>query len=65
MVKQLIFASGHVQPIGRPCCTWMHSAMRDVKSMATWDDKWVTVAYKSIMELAERCHEQTYLGRNC
>ena len=34
MVKQLlIFATrvpGHVQPIGRPCGTWMHYAMRYV-----------------------------------
>ena len=36
MVKQLIFATripGHVQPVGRPCGTWMHYAMRDVKDM--------------------------------
>ena len=25
---------GHVQPVGRPCGTWMHYAMRDVKDMA-------------------------------
>ena len=31
MVKQLIFATkipGHVQPVGRPCGTWIHYAMR-------------------------------------
>ena len=36
MVKQLIFATRvprHVQPIGRPCGTWMHYVMRDVKDM--------------------------------
>ena len=36
MVKQLHFATRiprHVQPVGRPCCTWMHYAMRDVKDM--------------------------------
>ena len=36
MVKQLLFATripGHVQPVGRPCGTWMHYAMRDVKVM--------------------------------
>ena len=36
MVKQLIFATripGHVQPVGRPCGTWMHYAVRDVKDM--------------------------------
>ena len=37
MVKELLFATrvlGHVQPIGRPCGTWMHYAMlRDVKDM--------------------------------
>ena len=36
MVKQLLFAMripGHVQPVGRPCGTWMHYAMRDVKDM--------------------------------
>ena len=34
--KQLLFATripGHVQPVGRPCGTWMHYAMRDVKDM--------------------------------
>ena len=32
MVKQLLIATrtpGHVQPVGRPCGTWMHYAMRD------------------------------------
>ena len=36
MVKQLLFATripGHVEPVGRPCGTWMHYAMRDVKDM--------------------------------
>ena len=36
MVKQLLFATripGHVHPVGRPCGTWMHYAMRDVKDM--------------------------------
>ena len=36
MVKQLLFATripGLVQPVGRPCGTWMHYAMRDVKDM--------------------------------
>ena len=36
VVKQLLFATmipGHVQPVGRPCGTWMHYAMRDVKDM--------------------------------
>ena len=36
MVKQLFFATripGHVQPVGRPCGTWMHYARRDVKDM--------------------------------
>ena len=36
MVKQLIFAMripGHVQPVGLPCGTWMHYALRDVKDM--------------------------------
>ena len=36
MVKQLLFATrilGHVQPVGRPCGTGMHYAMRDVKDM--------------------------------
>ena len=36
MVKQLLFATripGHVQPVGWPCGTWMHYAMRDVKDM--------------------------------
>ena len=33
---QLFFATripGHVQPVGRPCGTWMHYAMRDVKDI--------------------------------
>ena len=33
---QLLFATripGHVQPVGRPCGTWMHYAMRDGKDM--------------------------------
>ena len=37
MVKQLLFATRipghHVQPVGRPCGTWVHYAMRDVKDM--------------------------------
>ena len=36
MVKQLLFATRipeHVQPVGRPCGTWMQHAMRDVKDM--------------------------------
>ena len=36
MVKQLLFATRipeHVQPVGRPCGTWMYYAMRDVKDM--------------------------------
>ena len=36
MVEQLLFATripGHVQPVGRPCGSWMHYAMRDVKDM--------------------------------
>ena len=36
MVKQLLFATripGHVQPVGRPCGTWMHYALRHVKDM--------------------------------
>ena len=35
-VKQLLFAMripGHLQHVGRPCGTWMHYAMRDVKDM--------------------------------
>ena len=54
MVKQLVFSTripGHVQPVGRPCGTCMHYAMRDVKDMG--------------MELAERSHEHTYLGWYC
>ena len=36
MVKQLFFATrvpGHVQPVGRPCASWTHYAMGDVKDM--------------------------------
>ena len=34
MVKQLLFATripGYVQYVGRPCGTWMHSAIWDVR----------------------------------
>ena len=44
MVKELLFAMripGHLQPVGRPCGTWMHYVLRDVKDM---DSKWVTAA---------------------
>ena len=36
LVKQLLSATrvpGHVQPVGRPCGTWMHYATRHVKEM--------------------------------
>ena len=36
MVKLLRFAMripGHVQPVGWPCGTWLHYAMRDVKDV--------------------------------
>ena len=67
MVKQLLFATripGHVQPVGRPSGTWMHYAMRDVKDMGQ------QMGYRlewnwPRMELAERSHEQTYLGWYC
>ena len=58
MVKQLLFATripGHVQPVGGPCGTWMHSAMRDVKDMGQQMGG-------PRMELAERSHKHTYLG---
>ena len=64
MVKQLIFATripGHVQPVGRPCGTWMHYAMRDVKDMG----QQMGYLLQPRMELAERSHEQSYWGRNC
>ena len=57
MVEQLPFATripGHVQPVGRPCGTWMHYAMRDVK------DGSANGLPQPRMELAERSHEQTY-----
>ena len=50
MVKQLLFATripGHMQPVGRPCGTWMHLAMRAVKDMGQ------RMGYHS---LAERSH---------
>ena len=33
MVKKLTRVPGHVQPVGRPCGTWMHNSMRDVKDI--------------------------------
>ena len=64
MVKQLLFATripGHVQPVGRPCGTWMNYAMRDrYEGHGTANG-----LPQPSMELAERCHEHTYLGRNC
>ena len=36
VVKQLLFATripGYLQPVGRPCGTWMHYATRDEKDM--------------------------------
>ena len=36
MVIQLFFAAGapgHVQPIGRPCSTWLYYAMKDVSDV--------------------------------
>ena len=50
-VKQLLFATripGYVQPVGRPCGTWMHHAMRDVKDMGQ------QMGFQPRMELAER-----------
>ena len=61
MVKQLIFATrvpGHVQPVGRPCGTWMHYTMKDVKDIGQ------QMGYRSL-EWNWPKHEQTYLGRNC
>ena len=59
MVKELLFATripGHVQPVGRPCGTWMHYAMRDEGHGSA------NGLPQPRMELAERSHEQTYLG---
>ena len=51
--------SGYLSlPVGRPCGTWMHYAMRDVKDMGQ------QMGYRSRMELAEKSHEHTYWGRN-
>ena len=63
MVKQLLFATRipeHVQPVEWPCGTWMHYAMRDVKDMGQQNG-----LPQPRMELAERSHEQTYLGWYC
>ena len=59
MVKQLLFATRipeHVQPVGRPCGTWMHYAMRDGSANGLPQPR---------MELAEKSLEQTYLGWYC
>ena len=49
-----------MQPVGRPCGTWMHYAMRDVKDMGQQIG-----LLQPTMELAERSHEQTYSGWYC
>ena len=48
----------HAQPVGRPCGTWMHYAMGD-KGHESANGVWFP---QPRMELAERSHEQTYLG---
>ena len=50
---------GHVQPVGRPCGTWMHYAMRDEGRERHGTANGLP---QPRMELAERSHEQTYLG---
>ena len=63
MVKQLLFATrvtGHVQSIGRPCGTWMHYAIEGCEGHRTANG-----LPQLRMDLAERNHEHTYLGRNC
>ena len=35
---------GHVQPVGRPCGTWVYYAVRDVEDIRMWDSKWVIAA---------------------
>ena len=46
MVQQLIFAKRvpwHVQPIGRPCATWTHYAVRGVKDLGQ------QIGYRSLL----------------
>ena len=59
MMMMMISATripGHVQPVGRPCGTWMHYAMRDGSANGLPQPR---------MELAERSHEYTYWGWYC
>ena len=57
MVKQLL--PGHVQPVGRPCGTWMHYA-EGCEGHGSANG-----LPQPRIELAERSHEHIYLGRNC
>ena len=62
MVKQLFFATRipeHVQPVGRPCGTWMHCATRDVK------DTGQQMGYRSQEWNWLKEAMKTYLGWYC
>ena len=55
MVKQLLFATripGQVQPVGRPCGTWMYSANEGCEGHGSANG-----LPQPRMELAERSHE--------
>ena len=55
MVKQLLFATRipeHVQPVGRPCDTWMHYAIEGCEGHGSANG-----LPQPRMELAERSHE--------
>ena len=64
MVKQLLSLRGypgHVQPAGRPCGTWInYEGYEGCAGHGTANG-----LPQHRMELAERSHGQTYLGRNC
>ena len=53
-----------MQPVGRPCGTWMHYAMRDVNDMGMGQQMGYRLPQPR-MELAERSHEHTYVGWYC
>ena len=51
---------GHVQPVGRPCGTWMHYAMRDVNDMGQ------KMGYRSLeWNWPKEAMNIPILGRNC
>ena len=66
MAKRHNFATilGHVQPIGRPCGTWMHYARKDVmdmgqqngyRSLENWSKEAMNRLFRTGLLLEPRC----------